>query len=746
MITKSLNSSGLTLLSVRPSTRADELPAHATVFATDKGIENLRKKIEAFGDGRDHTVGGRPLNADLVQSIGAIVEAGLRALWRSPAHRFPPANTLGAWEVWLDRTVADTFIANSIKYRVVVGADRLDFPEDVVVVATAKHDDLALAIRRLGGVRALAIPAVTAAIFDDMPVEEQHEWLTSLKDIATFPAVADATYVTLLDTGISRAHPLIAPALAVADRHAAAPSWGLEDVKGHGTQMAGLALYGDLTLALQSVGTIEIRHRLESAKIIPDAGHNPHHLLGARTRDAINAAETSGPRRRIFSMASTTTEDTPHDGAPTSWSSELDRLTAGVSGDEKHPRLLLVSAGNTDQNLFTAQDYLSVCDHPENEIESPAQSWNAICVGAYTEKTILPAGESGAALAPAGDLSPSSRTASWASHWPIKPDVVMEGGNWHVAGPPPPLRHPALGVLTTDLDYPMRVFTTCHDTSSATALAAKAITELWSDYPNLWPETIRGVFVGSARWTPQMRSHLPSNKLPPKGSFTRLFQRYGYGVPDMARARRSASNALTLVIQDTITPYKNGARDGADPVYNEMKLFELPWPVEELRKLGSVTVTLRVALSTFIEPNPSEAARGSKYRYASHNLRFKLNRPNEGMKQFISQISKTVDAPNPQQLDEDDGWSFGRNRRDVGALQIDEMQCKASDLARRNILAVHPVAGWWKSKSIPAPDKLTARFALIVEIDAEHTSADIYSETITAIKAANIKTEINIAG
>ncbi len=37
-----------------------------------------------------------------------------------------------------------------------------------------------------------------------MPVEEQHEWLASLKDIVTFPAVADATYVTLLDTGVSR--------------------------------------------------------------------------------------------------------------------------------------------------------------------------------------------------------------------------------------------------------------------------------------------------------------------------------------------------------------------------------------------------------------------------------------------------------------------------------------------------------------------------------------------------------------
>ncbi len=320
----------------------------------------------------------------------------------------------------------------------------------------------------------------------------------------------------------------------------------------------------------------------------------------------------------------------------------------------------------------------------------------------------------------------------------------MEGGNWQVAGPPPPLRHPALSVLTTDHTYPMGVFTTCHDTSSATALAARAITELWSDYPRLWPETIRALFVGSARWTAQMRSHLPIK--PPKGSFTPLFRRYGYGVPDMARARRSASNALTLIIQDTITPYKKGAREGAEPVYNEMKLFELPWPVEELRKLSTTIVTLRVALSTFIAPNPSEAARGSKYRYASHNLRFKLNRPNEGVSDFISRISKTVDAPNPQQLDEDDRWSFGPNRRDVGSLQIDEMLCKASDLARRNILAVHPVTGWWKSKSTPAPNELTTRFALIVEIDAEHTAAEIYNETLMAIMAAKIKTEISIAG
>jgi hypothetical protein len=106
------------------------------------------------------------------------------------------------------------------------------------------------------------------------------------------------------------------------------------------------------------------------------------------TRAGINAAETVAERRRTFAMASTTEEDTPHDGAPTSWSSEIDQLIAGASGLKKIQRLFLVSAGNTNQNLFQNDDYLSISHHPDNEIESPAHAWNAICVGDYTNKTV----------------------------------------------------------------------------------------------------------------------------------------------------------------------------------------------------------------------------------------------------------------------------------------------------------------------------------------------------------------------
>jgi Subtilase family len=631
---------------------------------------------------------------------------------------------------------ADAFIAHAAEYNVSIGTDRLEFPEDIVVIAAAARDSLALAIRRLAGVRALAAPTITADYFDAMEVEEQAEWLGSLQDAIIFATLDDPNYITVLDRGVGRAHPLIATALSIDDRHAADPAWGVEDLVGHGTQLAGLSLYGDLTTMLQNMVPVQIRHRLESAKIIPDAGHNPHHLLGAMTRAGINAAETIADRRRTFMIASTTEDDTPHDGAPTSWSSEIDQLASGTSGAKKIERLLLVSAGNTNQNLFGNGDYLQISHLPENEIESPAHAWNTICVGAYTEKSVLPPGEPGAALAPTGDLSPSSRTASWLSHWPIKPDVVLEGGNWLVNGPPPPLGHSALSLLTTDHQFPIRAFTTCSDTSAATALAARAITELWGDYPQLWPETIRAIFVSSARWTQQMRSHLPGN--PTKGDYGRLFQRYGYGVPEMERARRSASNALTLVVQDTITPYRKSDKPSPEHVHNEMKLFELPWPLEELRKLANTPVTLRVTLSTFIHPNPSEPARGSKFRYASHNLRFKLNRPNEGRREFLARISKIAEQPDGPVIEEDDGWTFGRNRRDVGSIQIDELICPASDLARRNILAVHPVTGWWKTKIMVDPENHSARFALIVEIDAGTSEANLYTEVQTAIENLNV--------
>ena len=41
---------------------------------------------------------------------------------------------------------------------------------------------------------------------------------------------------------------------------------------------------------------------------------------------------------------------------------------------------MLISTENTNQNGFGNGNYLDVSRLPENEIESPAHAWNAICI------------------------------------------------------------------------------------------------------------------------------------------------------------------------------------------------------------------------------------------------------------------------------------------------------------------------------------------------------------------------------
>lgn len=378
-------------------------------------------------------------------------------------------------------------------------------------------------------------------------------------------------------------------------------------------------------------------------------------------------------------------------------------------------------------------DYLTKCDHPDSEIFSPAQAWNAITVGAMTEKDGNGGITQGSVLAETGDLAPVSRTASWKVTWPIKPDIVMEGGNWYEDNiSDTPNSHPDLMLVSTSHQYPMRSFVNMGDTSAATALAAREIAILRSEYSDLWPETIRALYVGSARWTDRMWSHIPENRRHIKGEYELLFRRYGYGKPNLARAMSSASNAVTLIVQDEIRPYTN-THSGRK--LNEMRVFDLPWPVEVLRGLGTQEVTLRISLSTFIAPNPSEVARGKKLRYGSHGLRFKLKGADESVMQFKQRVGRNAEAEDAQVDNAPDSgeWTFGSTRRDVGSLHIDTLTIKASDLARRGCIAVHPVGGWWKDSKKVDPTRCIARYALVVEIDTVGIEADIYTEIETHV-------------
>lgn len=115
-----------------------------------------------------------------------------------------------------------------------------------------------------------------------------------------------------------------------------------------------------------------------------------------------------------------------------------------------------------------------------------------LTVGAFTERMVIsdPTYAGWSALGAAGDIMPRSRTSvSRIREWPIKPDVVFEGGNIGYDPATGQGDHvDDLALLTTYRAIAERPFTTTGDTSAATALAARMAAQILVEKPALWPE------------------------------------------------------------------------------------------------------------------------------------------------------------------------------------------------------------------------------------------------------------------
>lgn len=511
---------------------------------------------------------------------------------------------------------------------------------------------------------------------------------------------------------------------------------------GHGTEMAGLALYGDLVERLASDASVELRHRLESVKILPPAGKNDPDLYGAVTAEATSRPEIQAPTRcRVFSMA-ITAKDGRDRGQPTSWSASVDALAAGRSFDpsdkglkymdereDAHRRLFVLSAGNIEGSVL-GRDHISRSD--VEPVHDPAQAWNALTVGAFTDKAVIsdPDWDGWTPVAARGDLSPWSTTSVvFQSAWPIKPEVVFEGGNVvHDAADNISFPCDDLCLLTTYYKPADKTLVSTWATSAATAQAARFCAVISAEYPELWPETIRALVVHSAEWTEAMRGYLA--QAGGKTARGRLIRRYGFGVPDLERALRSASSAVTLVVEDSIRPFNEGRM-------REIHVHDLPWPREALAALGDAAVRVRVTLSYFVEPNPGRRGWQTKHRYQSHGLRFEVKGPTESLDEFRKRLNKSAideEERRPSSGADNDGWYLGPRARDRGSIHSDILAGFAADIAERGTIAVYPVTGWWKEIKKRDRSRHGARYALIVSIETVEIEADLWTPINVKVK------------
>ena len=434
----------------------------------------------------------------------------------------------------------------------------LGFTDRLVILVRAKGSQLATALDVLDDLAELRKARTSAEFIAMEPASEQADWVDDVVARMT-PAGANAPAACVVDTGVDQGHALLEPSLDPADCHACDPRWTTDDHNGHGTEMAGLALFGDLGAVVGGTEPVHLRHRLESVKLLPPKGQNPPELWGAITATAASRVEIQAPqRRRVFSV-SITSDGAQADGSrainvgqPSSWSAAVDALAAGLTietnnkgmvfldPDKPAPaRLFLISAGNVDD----FQDaYLDRCDL--EPVEDPAQSWNGLSVGAYTELTTLDPTEPGYdGYTPSHPMANCLRTAALRSpvarFWPVKPDVLMEGGNVARSPDGSAFDWPyAFQRLTTKRRYPdQRPLTVTRQTSAATAQAAHLAASIMADYPSIRPETVKALIVHSAEWTPAMRS--TSRAHPSASPATHCGDATAWALPT-SRARREA--------------------------------------------------------------------------------------------------------------------------------------------------------------------------------------------------------------
>lgn len=740
LITRSLESirgknpkKWIRLLNVR--SEINELGQKQTkaIVYVPKGKEgHFISKIQKYQ--QEETDKGEPKNAPLVNSIEDVSIALLEGLWTDNPQLIPADAT--KWcEAWLNVNTKENkeqeqvaqFLTTLENIGIEYKHNSIIFPERAVLLINVNRIqliELMLQSDLLAEFRAGQEPA---GFWVNENNVEQQNWVHDL--LGRIELVDSNVKICLLDSGVNNGHQLLQPLIDDANTLTVDNVWGTDDHEsgaGHGTLMAGVAGYGKMEQVLVSQNQVLLTHRLCSVKILPRPHQNgtPKELWGDITAQGIARAEIQNPNIvLVYCMSVTSTEDV-NIGRPSSWSGAVDNL---AYGEGENQRLIIVSAGNI-------RDDESWQNYPHSNftssVQNPAQAWNAIVAGAHTEKVQVtdPNFQNHSLVANEGELSPYSSTSLiWERKWPIKPDVVFEGGNLLKAPDNNITSHEDLELLSTSKSIQIKPFDTVNATSAAAAQASWFAAKVAFEYPDAWAETLRGLMVHSADWNNAMRNqHEKQNN---KRDITNLLRTFGFGVPNLDKALYSQESALTFIAQETIQPfsYKEGSSSNTET--NEIHFFDLPWPSDLLLEMGQTPVKLRITLSYFIEPGAGEIGWKDKYRYQSHGLRFDVNNVGENEDDFRKRVNKAA-REEDEEINGNAGsnrWVIGTNNRSSGSIHSDFWEGIAADLATCNHIAVYPVIGWWRERKHLGKVENKTRYSLIISLETPAQDIELYT-------------------
>ena len=493
----------------------------------------------------------------------------------------------------------------------------------------------------------------------DLPPEYGLERSLVFQEVSNFPEPPappeDAPGVTVLDSGVLSGHPLLSKAIGDAQSYLAEN--GPADEHGHGTHVAGLALYGDFESNLRSKNFVPML-RVFSGRVLDANNENCTGLIERQIEEAVRYFnEYYGCK--VFNISIGDSNKPYLGGRVKGLSFVIDFLSRDLGV------LFVVSAGNhvigeaTPEGMQWRESYPGCLMASEWSIIEPAPALNALTVGAIARHVRTSNGEryphDPAEMAIAAVDQPSPFTLRGPSvDGALKPELVAHGGNWAVDSRTGRLldHDMALGVVSTCHGFTppsSRPFAVLSGTSMAAPQVSHMAAMLLKEYPDADNNMLRALLCAHASIPLSCHGLFPHPRDPRKIS-KEIRSICGYGAVDASCMFRSIEAAVTLAATDSISNKKH-------------HFYEIPIP-EDFIVAGKCVREMSVGFSH------TPPIRSTRVKYKATRMSFKVVAA-PSLDHVTTMFNKATNDDDYAAIPELNGSVVGNTLRGKGTVQAD---------------------------------------------------------------------------
>ena len=485
----------------------------------------------------------------------------------------------------------------------------------------------------------------------DLPPSFGLERSVVFQDIQNFSEIPDpgeeAPGIVVLDSGLATGHPLLGS--AIGDAQSFLPGEGAHDENGHGTHVAGLALYGDFERHLRA-GAFVPTLRLFSGRVL-DKDNNATGFVENHIEKAVrHFVEQHGCR--IFNLSLGDANKPYSGGHLKGLSVTLDTLSRELNV------LFVVSAGNhrigeeSPDGLKWRDNYPNYLLDDAWRIVDPAPALNALTVGSLARHNQSWNSQththdpSEVPIAQPEQPSPFTR-GGYSVDGAIKPELLAHGGNWAIntrASHSLMERVAGLGVVSTNHQFAKgHPFAVDIGTSMAAPQIAHLAASILREHPDADANFIRALLCLNAFMPEASQKLIEQDK-----SFRSVC---GYGQVNEESLHRSLENAVTLIA-------------GGTTVNKRHHFYEIPIPDEFVsggkRRLREIAVAL-----AYTPP-----VRSTRVKYRATRIDFRLVTAPD-LEHVTTMFNKATEKDDYENIPELKTATIGQQARSKGTVQAD---------------------------------------------------------------------------